>query len=113
MLHVTQRVGDRVTAELPEDADLHTTPGLRAIGDRVIDEGCRHLTLDASRTLHVDSTGISALITWYQRLDALDGSLTLSGVGEHLYGLLTRLGLHTVMAITPGTATTDAPGFRE
>jgi anti-anti-sigma factor len=113
VLHVTARAGDRVTAQLPKDVDLHTTPGLRAIGDRIIDEGCRHLTLDASHTLHVDSTGINALIVWYRRLDALHGSLTLSGVSEHLSGLLRRLGLHTVLAITPGAADTDAPGSGE
>ncbi|MCS0604364.1 STAS domain-containing protein [Streptomyces sp. LP11] len=113
MLHVTERAGDRVVARLPEDVDLHTTPGLRAVGDRIIDEGCRHLTLDASRTLHLDSTGICAFVVWYQRLDALSGSLTLSGVSEHLYGLLARLGLHTAMTITAGGAASDSPGPRD
>ncbi|MER6222734.1 STAS domain-containing protein [Streptomyces sp. 900105755] len=110
MLRVTERAGDRVVAELPEDVDLHSTPGLRALGDRMIDEGCRHLTLDCSRTLYLDSTGISAIVAWYQRLDAADGSLTLSQVNEHLYSLLTRLGLHTAITITPGTAASDKQG---
>ncbi|MER6535433.1 STAS domain-containing protein [Streptomyces sp. 900105755] len=110
MLHVTERAGDRVVAQLPEDVDLHSTPGLRAVGDRMIDEGCRHLTLDCSGTLYLDSTGISAIVVWYQRLDAVGGSLTLSEVNEHLYSLLTRLGLHTAITITPGTATSDKQG---
>jgi anti-anti-sigma factor len=110
VLRVTERAGDRVVAELPEDVDLHSTPGLRALGDRMIDEGCRHLTLDCSRTLYLDSTGISAIVAWYQRLDAVGGSLALSEVNEHLYSLLTRLGLHTAITITPGTAASDKQG---
>ncbi|MET9934934.1 MULTISPECIES: STAS domain-containing protein [unclassified Streptomyces] len=107
MLHVTARTGDRVTARLPQDVDLHTAPLLRAVGDRIIDEGCRHLTLDASRTLCLDSTGITLLITWYQRLDPLGGTLSLTQANTAVYYLLHRLGLHTVMTITPHT---PAPG---
>jgi anti-anti-sigma factor len=101
MLRVTARVGDRVTAELPEDFDLYTAPGLRAVCGRIIDEGCRHLTLDASRTVHMDSTGITALVTWYQRLDRLGGTLSVVEVDHHLHDLLLRLGLHTVLSLTP------------
>ncbi|MEU5183093.1 STAS domain-containing protein [Streptomyces longwoodensis] len=109
MLHVTDRAGDHVTARLPEDVDLDTTPGLRALGDRMIDEGCRHLTLDASRVAVLDSTGITALIAWYQRLVALDGSLTVTGLSEHLSALLVRLGLHGVIT-EPDAPVTDPAG---
>lgn len=110
MLHVIRRTGDRVTAALPEEVDLQSAPALRAVGDRIIDEGCRHLTLDATRTLHLDSTGITVLLTWYRRLHALGGSLALTGADGRLCSLLARLGLHTVMAITPRPATDAAPG---
>ncbi|MEU3509440.1 STAS domain-containing protein [Streptomyces longwoodensis] len=109
MLHVTDRAGDHVTARLPEDVDLDTTPGLRAVGDRMIDEGCRHLTLDASRVVTLDSTGITALIAWYQRLTPLEGSLTVTGLSEHLSALLVRLGLHGVIT-EPDAPVTDPAG---
>ncbi|MEU7424952.1 STAS domain-containing protein [Streptomyces sp. NPDC040750] len=109
MLHVSDRTDDRVTAGLPETVDLYTTPGLRAVGDRIIDEGCLHLTLDASHTAQMDSTGITMLITWYQRLERLGGTMSVTDVPHHLYDLLLRLGLDSVMTITPHATTTDAP----
>lgn len=109
MLHVTVRAGDRVTARLPEDVDLYSTPGLRAVGERIIDEGCRHLTLDASGILHLDSSGITLLITWYQRLARLGGTLSVTGAPDHVRDLLLRLGLDTVMTVTPRTFTPGAP----
>ncbi|SEC04004.1 STAS domain-containing protein [Streptomyces sp. 2231.1] len=75
MLHVTARTGDHVTARLSEDVDLCSTPGLRAVGDRIIDEGCRHHTLDAHDTHRMDDTGITLLITWYSRLEQHGGTL--------------------------------------
>ncbi|MEV5432360.1 STAS domain-containing protein [Streptomyces sp. NPDC052701] len=104
MLHVIAREGDRVTAELPEDVDLYTTPALRAVVHRLIDEGCRRLVLDASRTVHLDSTGVSALVAWFHRLDGQGGTLVVTGLSEALHRMLTILGLDTVMALTPGPA---------
>ncbi|GAB1332340.1 STAS domain-containing protein [Streptomyces sp. NPDC093260] len=109
MLQVTERTDDEVVARLPQDVDLYTTPGLRAVGDRIIDEGCRHLVLDASDTLHVDSTGITLIITWYRRLDRMGGAVVLTQVQDHLCDLLLRLGLGTVMTITRRTARPDSP----
>ncbi|MFC9795672.1 STAS domain-containing protein [Streptomyces sp. NPDC057695] len=110
MLHVTTRVGDRVTALLPESIDLHTAPLLRAVGARIIDEGCRHLTLDACQSLFLDSSGVTLLIQWYQRLTRLGGTLSLTGVNADVYDLLRRLGLDTVISLTPRAPTPDPPG---
>ena len=109
MLQVTERTGDRVTARLPEDVDLDSTSRLQAVGDRVIDEGCRHLTLDASDTLYLDSTGTTLLIAWFQRLEGLGGTLSLTQVSEHIRDVLLRLGLDTVLTITPRAADPGAP----
>ncbi|MFJ3441370.1 STAS domain-containing protein [Streptomyces sp. NPDC086081] len=109
MLDVTGRAGDRVTARLPEDVDLYTTPGLRAVVDRIIDEGCRHLTLDASALQHLDSTGVTALIVWHRRLDAVGGALTLTGLAGHFHAMLTRLGLHNAFAFEPEAPSADNP----
>lgn len=103
LLQVTERSGDRVVARLPEDVDLDSTPKLRAVGDRVIDEGCRHLVLDASDVIYLDSTGTTVLIAWYQRLDRLGGTLSITQVSEHLCDLFLRLGLDTVLTVTPRT----------
>ncbi|MFF9087511.1 STAS domain-containing protein [Streptomyces sp. NPDC014991] len=102
MLRIIESQGDRTRAQLPEDVDLYTTSTLRTAVDGLIDAGCRHLVLDASRTLHMDSTGVSALVGWYQRLDALGGSLGVTGLDDGLLRMFTILGLDTVMSLTPG-----------
>ncbi|MEV7676095.1 STAS domain-containing protein [Streptomyces sp. NPDC000963] len=107
MLHVTTRTGDRVTALLPENIDLHTAPLLRPVAARIIDEGCRHLTLDASQSRFLDSSGITLLINWYQRLSGLEGTLSLAGVNANVYDLLHRLGLDTVITLVPHTPAPD------
>ncbi|MER7762259.1 STAS domain-containing protein [Streptomyces sp. NPDC097619] len=102
MLQITARTGDRVTARLPDHVELEVVPALRAIGDRLIDEGCRHLVLDASDTVRLDSDGVALLLAWYRRLERLEGTLSLTGVGEPPLSLLLRLGLDGVLGITPG-----------
>ncbi|MEV6809391.1 STAS domain-containing protein [Streptomyces sp. NPDC017082] len=101
MLPIIRRTGNRVTVVLPEDFDLHFAPALRAVVDRIIDEGCRDLTLDASQTVHLDSTGLTALIIWYRRLTALGGASALTGVSSDIHHLLTRMGLDTALTVTP------------
>ncbi|MET9931287.1 MULTISPECIES: STAS domain-containing protein [unclassified Streptomyces] len=96
-----------MNALLPESVDLHTAPLLRAVGARMIDEGCRHLVLDASRSRFLDSSGVTLLINWYQRLDRLEGTLSLTGVNANIYDLLHRLGLDTVITLTPHTPAPD------
>ncbi|MBY8878235.1 STAS domain-containing protein [Actinacidiphila acidipaludis] len=110
MLQVTERSGDRVTARLPEDVDLDSMPKLQAVGDRVIDEGCRHLTLDATDMVYLDSTGTTLLIGWYQRLDQLGGTLSLTQVSGPICDLFLRLGLDSVLTISPRAVGPDAPG---
>ncbi|MCK8432999.1 STAS domain-containing protein [Streptomyces sp. D2-8] len=106
VLHIIEREGDRVVAQLPEDVDLYTTPSVVTAVDALIDSGCRHLVLDATHTLHMDSTGVSALVGWYQRLDGAGGSLGVTGLHDGLLRMFTILGLDTVMSLKPGPATT-------
>ncbi|GAA3505039.1 hypothetical protein GCM10019016_121520 [Streptomyces prasinosporus] len=106
MLHIIERRGDRVVAELPEDVDLYTTSSVTTAVGGLIDSGCRHLVLDASHTLHMDSTGVSALVGWFQRLEGLGGSLSVTGLHDGLLRMFGVLGLDTVMALEPGPATT-------
>ncbi|MDO0924311.1 STAS domain-containing protein [Streptomyces sp. TG1A-8] len=104
MLEDIRRTGERVTAALPEDVDLYTSPELHSAGERLIDDGCRHLVLDLSRVQNWDSTGITVFLSWYQRLAGSGGSLSLTGVGDHLQRVFSRLGLDTFLLITPGAA---------
>ncbi|NEE23463.1 STAS domain-containing protein [Streptomyces sp. SID7499] len=106
VLHIMEREGDRVVAQLPEDVDLYTTPSVSTAVNGLIDSGCCHLVLDATRTLHMDSTGVSALVGWYQRLDVVDGSLGVTGLHDGLLRMFTILGLDNVMSLTPGPAAT-------
>ncbi|MET9390210.1 STAS domain-containing protein [Streptomyces sp. NPDC006624] len=101
MLHISEREGDRVVAELPEDVDLYTAPSVVTAVHALIDSGCRHLVLDASHTLHMDSTGVSALVGWYQRLDEAGGSLSVIGLHDGLLRMFGVLGLDTVISLKP------------
>ncbi|MEW1906598.1 STAS domain-containing protein [Streptomyces sp. NPDC086147] len=80
------------------------------MGNRIIDEGCRHLVLDASQSRFLDSSGVTLLIHWYQRLHGLEGTLSLTGVNANIHDLLHRLGLDTVITLTPRTPIADPPG---
>ncbi len=54
----------------------------------------------------MDSTGVSALVGWYQRLDVVGGSLGVTGLHDGLLRMFTILGLDNVMSLKPGPAAT-------
>ncbi|MEV5432363.1 STAS domain-containing protein [Streptomyces sp. NPDC052701] len=99
VLKVVQRCDDLVIVAFPEDVDLHTSEAMSGIGDRLLDEGCRHLIVEASRTSYLDSTGVTLLLRWLHRLEDLGGTLILTGLNQHLTTKLDILGLTEVFAL--------------
>jgi anti-anti-sigma factor len=90
---------DLSMAALPEVVDLFTSAGVRAAGDALMDGGCRYLALDTSAVTCIDSTGITVLVAFWQRLATAGGALVLAVPDEHLCRRLNIFGLDAVFVI--------------
>ncbi|MEG8277311.1 STAS domain-containing protein [Streptomyces sp. AHA2] len=114
MLTLISREEDLAVAALPEDVDFFTSAGVRAAGERILDGGCRYLVVDTSPVDYIDSTGITVLLTFWQRLEAAGGALLVAVPDEHLRWRLETLGLAGVMPVAPtlGEAVSRARRFR-
>ena len=101
------------------ELDVTTAPALRATIDGVIDEGCRRVILNLSDTAYVDSAGMGLIILELKRLRRLGGLLSLYGVSDELYRILSTLKLVDLMPIErPSEAdvfelSTDAEPLRQ
>ncbi|MDT0391055.1 STAS domain-containing protein [Streptomyces dubilierae] len=104
MLQLIERDGDLAVAALADDVDFYTSSDLRTAGFDLLDDGCRYLVLDTSSLDFIDSSGITALLALWQRLDAADGALVLAVPDEGLRRRMDVLGLDTVLTITPALA---------
>jgi anti-anti-sigma factor len=85
---------------LPDVVDLFTSAGVRAAGEALVDSGCRYLVLDTAPVTCIDSTGITVLVAFWQRLTGTGGALVLTVPDKHLRRRLDVLGLDTVFTIT-------------
>ncbi|CAL9653292.1 hypothetical protein SUDANB108_06713 [Streptomyces sp. enrichment culture] len=101
MLQLIERDGDLAVAALVDDVDFFTSSDLRTAGHRLLDEGCRYLVLDTSSLSFIDSSGITVLLAFWQRLHAADGALVLAVPDTALRRRMDVLGLDTVLTITP------------
>ncbi|MCS0604358.1 STAS domain-containing protein [Streptomyces sp. LP11] len=115
MLQLIDREDALIVAALPEDVDLFTSPDVRAAGEGLLDGGCRFLVLDTSTVAHIDSSGITVLLAFWQRLDEAGGAMVLSVPDPHLRWRLDILGLDSVMDVTQTLpdAVTRARGLRD
>ncbi|WP_437042886.1 STAS domain-containing protein [Streptomyces sp. enrichment culture] len=114
VLQLIERDGDLAVAALADDVDFYTSSGLRNAGLALLDDGCRYLVLDTSSLDFIDSSGITVLLAFWQRLHAADGALVLAVPDEGLRRRMDVLGLDTVLTITPalGEAVTRARQIR-
>ncbi|MFH9011012.1 STAS domain-containing protein [Streptomyces sp. NPDC017943] len=101
MLTLISREEDLAVAALPEDVDFFTSADVRAAGEELLDGGCRYLVLDTTPVDYIDSTGITVLLTFWQRLEAAGGALLVAVPDEHLRWRLRTLGLTGVMPVVP------------
>jgi anti-anti-sigma factor len=114
VLQLIERDGDLAVAALVDDVDFFTSSDLRTAGHRLLDDGCRYLVLDTSPLSFIDSSGITVLLAFWQRLDTADGALVLAVPDEGLRRRMDVLGLDSVLTITPalGDAVTRARQLR-
>ncbi|WP_369192947.1 STAS domain-containing protein [Streptomyces djakartensis] len=101
MLTLISREEDLAVAALPEDVDFFTSADVRAAGEELLDGGCRYLVLDTTPVDYIDSTGITVLLAFWQRLEAAGGALLVAVPDEHLRWRLRTLGLAGVMPVAP------------
>ncbi len=78
------------------EVDMSTSPLLKKLATKIIDEGATRLALDLSRVEFLDSTGLGALVVILKRVRDKGGNLCLFGASEQVQGLLSMTGLDTV-----------------
>ncbi|MFF3966127.1 STAS domain-containing protein [Streptomyces griseorubiginosus] len=89
----------KVTGEL----DHHTAPRLtQALEDIHLSPGTA-LVVDLCDLTYCDSTGITVLVTAYQRAEAAGSSFSLAGLGRDLTRMFQTVGLDQVFALHPTT----------
>ncbi|MGJ5763261.1 STAS domain-containing protein [Streptomyces galbus] len=99
VLQLIGRQDDLVIAALEEEIDLFTSDEVRTAGERLLDDGGRVLVLDTSSLTYIDSSGITALLALYRRLEQQQGALIMAIPDEHLRRRMSILGLDDVITI--------------
>ena len=82
------------------ELDMSTADQLRTELSRVTSGGARHVTVDMSDLVFIDSTGLSVLITGLKRLRQGGGDLALRAPNPSTRKVLEITGLTEVFAIT-------------
>ncbi|MCE6998334.1 STAS domain-containing protein [Saccharothrix sp. S26] len=87
----------RVVGEL----DHHTTRQVREVLDTIPFARDAGLVIDATDLAYCDSTGISLLVTTYQRAQAAGSRFALAGLSRELTRLLQIVGLDKILPLHP------------
>ena len=100
-LHVVVSGGDTsYELRLLGELDMSTAALLRDELTRVTSDGARHVTVDMSDLVFIDSTGLSVLITGLKRLRHVGGDLVLRSPNPGTRKVLEITGLTEVFAIS-------------
>jgi anti-sigma B factor antagonist len=85
--------GGPAVVVLAGEIDVATCPQLRAHLEKLVRLRQNHLLLDLTQVSFLDSSGLGALAAVYRRLAPRDGSISLTGVNQHIKRVLhiTRL----------------------
>lgn len=86
---VTDSGTGRVVVVVRGEVDAHTAPQLRAVISGALDDGMRHVEIDASGLDFIDSTGIGVMVEVIRRTGPVGGSLAVRGASAELRRLLT------------------------
>ena len=82
------------------ELDMSTAPRLGEELTRVTSEGARHVTVDLSDLVFIDSTGLSVLITSLKRLRQDGGDMALRSPSASTRRVLEITGLTEVFSIS-------------
>ena len=89
-----------LTISLSGDIDHHRVKGLLQNLDQELDEVLpRQVVVNCSGVTFMDSSGIAILLRLRQRMEALSGTLQVTGLNEHPARVLRAAGLHRLIPI--------------
>ena len=84
----------------PGDIDHHRVKGLLQNLDQELDEVLpRQVVVNCSGVTFMDSSGIAILLRLRQRMEALSGTLQVTGLNEQPARVLRAAGLHRLIPI--------------
>ena len=95
----TQGEGNPRLLELSGEVDAYSSTRFRALLFRLIEEGCRDLTLDMSGVRFIDSLGLDALIRAFRHATAQNGSFRIQSPSSAVLDLLTYTRLNRILAV--------------
>ncbi|MFJ1804232.1 MULTISPECIES: STAS domain-containing protein [unclassified Streptomyces] len=85
------------------ELDHHTSPSFREALNEIALTPDTGLVLDLSGLTYCDSTGITVLVTAYQRAQASGTQLNVAGASTHLLRVFSIVGLDQVFTLKPTT----------
>ncbi|MGW0087353.1 STAS domain-containing protein [Streptomyces sp. NPDC003393] len=93
------------------DVDLCSSPVIRDVVIRLVDEGHRHFVLDLRQVPFLDSMGLGMVVAITKRIRAHAGSLLLTCTDRRVRKVFKAGGLHSVYAFHDSVheATREAP----
>lgn len=98
----------QMSASQPENASLVTMPGnmtmnnaatLRGALLKLINNGTNKIIVDLHQVEYVDSSGLSVLVTAFQRLAQNEGEIVLLSPSNHVRSLIELTRLHQIFTI--------------
>lgn len=96
-----------LTVALAGEIDHHRVKGLLQDLDLVLEEVLPHrLTVDCSGITFMDSSGIAVLLRLWQRMEALEGTIQVTGLPEQPARVLRAAGLQRLIPLTGKESTT-------
>jgi anti-anti-sigma factor len=95
------QTGAQAAIVLGEKLTASEVPNLKSEMKRLIGSGVTALTLDCTRLVMMDSTGIGCLVAAYNSLDKVDGKLYMIQVSSDMYDLLCSMRLDRRVKISP------------
>lgn len=89
-----------LTVALTGEIDHHRVKGLLQDLDRALDEVLPlQLTVDCSGVPFMDSSGIAVLLRLWQRMEALEGTMTVTGLADQPARVQRAAGIQRLMAL--------------
>jgi len=86
---------------LAGEIDLHVSPTVRTLLDRIIAKKPRRLVVDLSRVSYIDSAGLGAIIEAMREVEAYGGKFALAGMQETVRSIFKMLRLDQIFLIFP------------
>ena len=86
---------------LAGEIDLHVSPTVRTLLDRIIAKKPRRLVVDLSRVSYIDSAGLGAIIEAMREVEAYGGKFALAGMQETVRSIFKMLQLDQIFLIFP------------